>query len=273
MSADTTVKSVQRAASILKLLAGEATTGLRLSDISRKAGLGKATTHRLLAALSEAGFAYQSPENRRYFLGYEIIRLGYLATRYDIAHLARPALLRIARETGDTVFVSVREGLDALCLERQVGGYPIKTLTLDAGDRRPLGVGAGSLVLLSFLAEDEIDEIIASNAPRLEQYPNFSPAALRDLTRQTRANGYSFNEGRIVTAMCAVGVPLFDPGGRVVASISVAAIRERMSAERVVSIVAMLRAEVDRLQRRLSELAGTPALPGAAEQPELTRVS
>lgn len=269
LESDSTVKSVQRAAAIVKLLASEAMAGWRLSDIARAAGLGKATTHRLLSALAEAGFVYQSPETRRYFLGYEIIRLGHLATRYDIAELARPSLLRLARETGDTVFISVREGLDALCLDRQVGDFPIKTLTLGAGDRRPLGVGAGSLALLAFLPEEEVTEVIASNAPRLEGYPGFSPDELARLTERTRAQGHSFNDGRIVTAMCAVGVPVFDPRGRVIASISVAAIRERMEGDRVAWIVALLKAEAARLQVRLGEMTGLGAHDGDASADRL----
>lgn len=243
--ADATVRSVQRAAAIIRLVANEAARGLRLSDIVRETGLGKATTHRLLTALVESGLVYQAPETRRYFPGYEIIRMGSLATRYDIAELARPAMLRIARETGDTVFISVREGLDALCLERQVGDFPIKTLTLAEGDRRPLGVGAGSLALLAFLPRDEVGEIVASNAARLAAYENFAPSDLDRLIAETRAQGYSFNDGRIVSAMCAAGVPVFDTRGRVMAAISVAAIRERMSVERVAWIVGLLRREAE----------------------------
>ncbi|MBZ0163329.1 MAG: IclR family transcriptional regulator [Notoacmeibacter sp.] len=254
MTSDSTVKSVQRAAAIIKLLAREATAGWRLSDIAQAAGLGKTTTHRLLSALADAGFVYQSPETRRYFLGYEIVRLGHQATRYDIAELARPSLLRLARETGDTIFISVREGLDALCLDRQVGDFPIKTLTLDIGDRRPLGVGAGSLALLAFLPDEEVSEVIASNVRRLETYPRFDPDELTDLTAQTRHQGYSFNDGRIVSAMCAVGVPVFDPRGRVIASISGAAIRERMGPDRVAWIVSLLKAEAERLRIRLTNL-------------------
>lgn len=269
MASDVTVKSVQRAAAIIKLLADEATTGWRLSDLARASGLGKTTTHRLLNALSEAGIAYQDIESRRYFLGYELIRLGRLATRYDIAELARPALLRLARETGDTVFVSVREGLDALCLERQVGDFPIKTLTLEAGDRRPLGVGAGSLALLAFLPGEEVAEIVASNAPRLAGYPGFGLDQLGKLVAETRSQGYSFNEGRIVSAMCAVGVPVFDPRGRVAAAISVAAIRERMQDERLIWIVGLLKNEAERLTRRLGEMSNAGA---ASSAPSLASV-
>jgi|FEC22Drversion2_1045045.scaffolds.fasta_scaffold00846_8 DNA-binding IclR family transcriptional regulator len=268
MIGDGTVKSVQRAAAIIRLLASEATTGWRLSDLARASGLGKATTHRLLNALADAGIAYQDSETRRYFLGYEIIRLGRLATRYDIAELARPAMLRLARETGDTIFISVREGLDALCLERQVGDFPIKTLTLDAGDRRPLGVGAGSLALLAFLPLEEVAEIVASNTPRLARYPGLGPRELDKLVAETRQQGYSFNDGRIVSAMCAVGVPVVDARGRVVAAISVAAIRERMQDERLAWIVGLLKGEAERLTRRLGEMSNAGA---ATETPGIAK--
>src|SRR5690606_33179657 len=59
---DSTVRSVQRAATILQLVAAEAGRGLRLSDIARETGLGKATTHRLLTALTVTGLVYQAPE-------------------------------------------------------------------------------------------------------------------------------------------------------------------------------------------------------------------
>ncbi|MCP1336573.1 IclR family transcriptional regulator [Futiania mangrovi] len=252
MEAEASVKSVQRAADILKLLAGQPVTGCRLSDVARDAGLGKTTTHRLLAALVDAGFAYQDSRDRRYHLGYELIRLGHLATRYDIAEVARPALLRLARETGDTVFLSAREGLEAICLDRQVGDFPIKTLTLDVGDRRPLGVGAGSLALLAFLPEEEIAEVVRGNEARLEAYPGFSPKALLQLAAETRARGHAHNDGRIVSAMAAVGVPVFDPKGRVAAALSLAAINERMSPDRIAWLVALLTEEARALEARLA---------------------
>lgn len=259
MEGDVTVKSVRRAVQLIKLLGQRATEGWRLSDIAPAADLGKATTHRLLAALTDSGFAYQNPDTRRYYLGYEIVRLGSLATRFDVAELARPALLRLARETGDTVFLSVREGLDALCLERHVGDFPIKTLTLTVGDRRPLGVGAGSLALLAFLPDEEIAEVIASNAPRLEGYPGFAPPELRRLAVEARAQGYAFNDGRIVSAMCAVGVPVLDLRGRIAAAISVAAIRERMEPERIAWIAGLLHREARHLRDRLAEPSAIPA--------------
>lgn len=245
------MKSVQRAAAILKLLAQHPAEGWRLSDISEETGFGKTTAHRLLAALTEAGLARQSPETRRYHLGAELARLGARAARFDLVELARPSLYRIARETDDTVFLSVREGLEAVCIDRQVGSFPIRTLTLDAGDRRPLGVGAGSLALLAFLPEDEIEAIIAGEEARLSMYPGFAPDILRRLIEQTRAQGYSFNDGRIVAGMCAIGVPVLNEAGAVAAAISMAAISDRVGEDRVPAIVALLQREAASLSAQL----------------------
>lgn len=251
METESAVKSVERAAVLLKRLAEQPLSGWRLSDLARESGLGKTTTHRLLMALVGAGFAVQDRADRRYHLGYEIVRLGQAASRYDIVDLARPALLRLTRETGDTVFFSIREGLDAVCLDRQVGDFPIKTLTLDVGDRRPLGVGAGSLALLAFLPPEEIEEIIESNRARLADYPKFAPERLRDLVERTRRREYALNDGRIVSAMSAIGVPVVDPRGRVAAAVSCAAINERMTDERIAWILALLRREAAQLSERL----------------------
>ena len=48
------------------------------------------------------------------------------------------------------------------------------------------------------------------------------------MVRATQREGHAFNDGRIVSAMAAVGVPVKDRDGRALAALSLAAIRERM---------------------------------------------
>ena len=82
---------------------------------------------------------------------------GLTATpRFNLREICHPALARIADATGDTVFLTQRSGLDAVCLDRREGTFPIKTFTLEVGMRRPLGVGTGSLAILSALPEEDI---------------------------------------------------------------------------------------------------------------------
>ncbi|HLS68959.1 MAG TPA: IclR family transcriptional regulator [Kiloniellales bacterium] len=244
------VKTIDRAAVILNCLALGPQEGSRLSDIAVCSGLGKTTTHRLLAALVSVGFVDRG-ENKLYRLGYRLFALGSNARRFDLANLARPALLRLAAETEDTVFLSIRDGEEALCLDRCTGAYPIRTLTLNVGDRRPLGVGAGSLALLAFQPQQEVERLVAAHEVARAGYPNFSNENLKELIAQSRRRGFAFNDGRIVSAMAAVAVPVFGPDESLVAALSIAAIRERMQPERIAALVGSLQREAKDLGRLL----------------------
>jgi DNA-binding IclR family transcriptional regulator len=132
------------------------TDGAMLSGLARETDLGKGTVHRLLSALIETGLVFQDYETKRYRLAAGLALLGHAAHRQDLAALAKPFLLRLAEETEDTIYASVREGGAAVCVAREIGAFPIRNLSLEVGHLRPLGVGSGSLALFAFLPDDDI---------------------------------------------------------------------------------------------------------------------
>ncbi len=253
---DNTVKTVDRVAAIMRALAACDLGGLQLAELASATGLAKPTAHRLLGALSQTGFAFQDSATRRYRLGSGAAALGRAGRRQHIGALAQTALDRIVQTTGDTAFASVREGSAAVCVARAIGAYPIRTLTLEVGDRRPLGVGAGSLALLAALPDDDAARTIAQNAGWLRDYPAFSPADLQILITRTRSDGYALNEGRIVDAMMAIGVAITGPEGIPTVALSLAAIRDRMTPPRTAELLKVLRDEARRLQET-SDLTGS----------------
>ena len=90
------------------------------------------------------------------------------------------------------------------------------------------------------------------DAKALARYAGFAPPDLRVLVEQARASGYAFNEGRIVTGMSAVGVPILNHNGRPTAALSCAAISSRMQFERRAEIVSLLHAEAAAIAKRFS---------------------
>ena len=259
------VKTIGRAALVLRALADSSAAGLRLADVTAHVGLGKATVHRLLGALVEVGFVEYDKSARRYHLGYALFALGASARRFHLVERARPAMVRLAAATGDTVYLSMRDGDEALCVDRQTGSYPIRTLTLDIGDRRPLGIGAGSLALLAFEPDDEVARILRHNSAARRDYAAFDDASLQRMIASSRREGFAFNDGHIVGAMCALGVPVRDGAGQVRAALSIAAIRERMSEARRGELAAALRAEAAALGPMLEGRSG--AALAAAQAP------
>jgi DNA-binding IclR family transcriptional regulator len=256
---DLAVKTVDRVAAILRVLAEHGPGGIGITDIADATQLSKGTVHRLLGALVNVGFAYQQLPARNYRLGSGAISLGSSALHDHAASIMQPALERLAEATGDTVFGSVREGAAAICVARAVGSFPVRTLTLDIGDRRPLGVGAGSLALLAALPDETIASVNDRNAAWLRDYRGFDAAELIRLVARTRRSGYSLNEGRIVPAMNAVGIVVRDAMGQPFAALSVAAIKDRMGKERLRELVELLRREAEALEGSVPSPRRAPA--------------
>lgn len=247
---EATVKTVSRAARLLRAVAthGE---GAMLSAVARETGLGKGTVHRLLSALIDAGLIFQDHETKRYRLGVGLALLGHAAHRQDLAALAKPFLLRLAEQTEDTIYASVREGAAAVCVAREIGAFPIRTLSLDVGHLRPLGVGSGSLALVAFLPDDEIAGMIDKNRAWLARYPGHSGKELLAMVAETRRRGFSFVDGRIVPGMNAMGVPILGADGRPAAALSLAAIADRVTGARVGELARMLSHEAGELAKAM----------------------
>lgn len=268
--AETAVKTIDRAARLLGALSTAGADGGMLTDLARQSALGKGTTHRLLSALIDIGFVFQDTTTRRYRLGVRLAELGRAAHQQDIGSLAQPFLSRIAAATGDTAYASVREGVAAVCVGREVGSFPIRTLSLDVGHRRPLGIGSGSLALFAFLPDAEIEQIIRKNELWLKNYPGFGRTDLLRLVAETRRYGFSFIDGRIIPGMNAIGVPVLDAARRPIAALSVAAIADRIKDKRVSELARLLQAEAANLGRALAAASRSDA-PEPAAVPQRRR--
>src|SRR5690606_27567778 len=119
-----------------------------------------------------------------------------------------PYLKRLAEEVGDTVYLTVRSGTDAVCVDRHEGPSPIRVLTLDVGSRRPLGLGAGGLAILAYIPEEEREELIERLYRRASTQRGQSADALRAAVRECRRNGYAVIRNSVNPGVSAVGVPL-----------------------------------------------------------------
>jgi DNA-binding IclR family transcriptional regulator len=244
-------QSIARAIGLLKLIASSPSSGLSLAQVAHASGLNSATAHRQLSALIREGLVEQNASHH-YFPGIELWLLGQVAAhRFDICGIARESMRRLAEETEDTVYLFIRSGRQAVCIAREEGSFPIRALTLTPGDRRPLGVNAGALALLAFLAADEREDVLSELDADLQAYPNYTIAVVRREIETTRSRGYSQVQGTIIPGMGAVGVAIRDRGGHAMASISVAAMEQRMSADRGASIAQIIHREAKVLADKL----------------------
>jgi DNA-binding IclR family transcriptional regulator len=246
-------QSIERVVGMLRVVASRGRNGMRLGDVATASGLPTSTCFRMLQRLEVEGLVERHPVTRKYFLGPLLHELGLLARpRVQLAAYCEPVLAEIAEETKDTVYLSERRGVEAVCTARALGDYPIKALTLDVGIRRPLGVGAGGLAILCALPADEAHEIIDANAQRYAKLSALDPARVKAAVDEGRARGFAFLDSAVVAGTAAVGVAL--PAGNPVAAISVAAVSARLDESRRIEVGAALQRHTRRLARMLAGL-------------------
>ena len=221
--------SAQKVCRILRVLSSP--QPLRLVDISAASDLNRATTLRLLETLIAEGFVQRDEATKRYALGDEALTLGIaMQGRDHIRDRARPALIALAALSGDTLLLSTRHGLESVCVDREFGTFPIRANYLDLGSRRPLGAGAGSLALLAWLPDDEVETVLSLLDPVLKKnYPRITCALLRTEIALARQRGYAMLLDVVVDQMGGIGVPIFGGDGKPIGAISLAALSQRIS--------------------------------------------
>lgn len=238
--------SIQKVCRILRALS--VPDALRLADVCAATGLNKATVLRLLDALADEGFVERDEATKRHRLGEAAMMMGLAAQGRDrLRDRARPWLMRLAGLCGDTVILSVRSGAQALCVDRESGSYPIRANYLDVGSRRPLGVGAGSLALLAWLPDAEVDAVLAdSMAAIAARYPRIDEALLREKIAESRRQGFTLLLDVVVERMGGIGVPILGADGRPIGALSIAALNERLT-DRLDGLAAALREAAEAL--------------------------
>ena len=242
-----------RAFAILRLLAGEANAGLRVTEIAKQVGLTQATVHRTLQALIAQDVVEQCERSRRYRLSIAFFVLAARAGNpMNLRDLCRPSVLRLCASLGDTIFLLARSGFDAVCLDRSEGPIPIRSFTGDIGGRIALGIGQGSLAILAFLPPAEREEVIRFNLPRVRELGMFDEVYLRTEIEHVRALGYAARSTGLLEGMSGVAVPICDAEGRAVAALSVGTIAGRLSADRLPVVVDLLQREARAIGPRLN---------------------
>lgn len=246
-------QAVHRAVKVLRCIARSRNEGIGLSALSKQAGLIKSTAHRLTTALIAEGLVEQEPKSRRYYLGSACHALGLIAAdRYGLHKTAARHVARLAHESGDAAFFSIRQDVHAVCLLRIEGDYPLKSHALLAGDRHPLGVGAGSQAMLASLDDRQVEHCIEENLDYITaNYPRYNRGVLLELVGQVRARGYAVNPGLVLPGSLGIGMAVRDANGAVAGALSIATVEGRLGPEREAELYKLLKREVDKLEASL----------------------
>ncbi len=228
-------RALSRGLQIIDILA-EGRDGLGLTEIARKAGLSKSSTHRLLQTLAQDGFVAQDGDSSRYRLSLKLLWLASsLIDGLSLDRLIQPLLEELAHATRETVHMALLDGDVAVYVEKIDSPNSIRMYSR-VGKRVPLHCTGLGKAILAHLPEERVREIIANEGlPRRTANTITKPKALFERLALIRSRGYALDEEEHEEGIRCIATPLFDRQNRVVGALSITALAFRVDRDRLLS--------------------------------------
>ncbi|PAZ11529.1 IclR family transcriptional regulator [Streptomyces sp. SA15] len=220
------VQSIERAAAILRLLAG-GSRRLGLGEVASSLGLAKGTAHGILRTLQHVDFVEQDPATGKYQLGAALLHLG---TSYlDVNELRSRSINwadALAARSGEAVRLGTP--LEGKVLVIHHVFRPDDTLqTLDVGALLPLHASSLGKVLLAFGATP-IDAVTEAEPEAYTRHTLVRPEELARALGEIRELGWAAEVQELSMGEAGIAAPIRGQGGLVVGAIGLSGAVERI---------------------------------------------
>lgn len=245
------LRTVARAGRCLLMLA-EAPEGLSLTELARAVGSNKATVRRVVATLREFDLLATGARSGKLRLGPRCAVFGAaLPPASDLRELARPSLRSLRDSTGETACLHLRFRYERACVEQMESSTELKWVA-QIGKSFPLTAGAPGKAIIGFLPPQERGRVLD-----IVPLARFAPDSITDrrqferVLRQARKQGYATARNENVPDSAACAAPIYDAGGRVIGTVTVAGAADRLPMSRLREISSLVCAAAARLSNDL----------------------
>lgn len=243
-------QAIRRAIRLLKAFTDEKPEW-GLTELARSAGLHKTTAYRLLCALESEGLVMRSASADTYRLGPEVIVLGGRALRAnDLRVISRAELETLARQTRETATLEILAEGKILILDEASGGYLVGAAPA-VGTRWPAHATSTGKLLLAHLPPVQRDAALSFPLAPLAPRTLVTPQALQAELDRIREQGYATAVEELEVGYVALSAPIYNHNGQAVAAVSIGGPLVRLTPERRLDIIALLRAAAGRISERL----------------------
>lgn len=194
-------------------------------------GVPKSTAHDHLSTLIDLDFVVKEAEGYR--LGARFLEYGgYAREQMKVYRVARPAVNRLAEETGEHANLMVEEHGLGIFLYKAKGEDAV-TLDTHPGMRVPLQTTSLGKAILAHLPEERVHEIVDEHGlPEVTENTITDRGRLLEEFERVREQGYATDDEERVTGMRCIAAPVLDQQDEVVAAVSVSGPMSRMYDER-----------------------------------------
>jgi DNA-binding IclR family transcriptional regulator len=244
-------QSVARALALLDTIA-QAKQDCGVRDLARQSGLSTSIAQRLVSTLAEFGYLEQSPQSRKYRIGYKAFAVGnaYLSGS-DVTEASLPELRMLADSYQLNTFLGVLRDRSVIYLAAIQSSGPIR-ISNAPGSKAWLHSTALGKALLADL--DEADAAGLLGPPpyrRLTAKTKLRWQPLLADLRDVRRTGYAVCDCENLDDVFAIGAAVRDASGRAVAAISGALARHQTRDAEARRLAQLIKDAAARISRRL----------------------
>ncbi|MBZ9740630.1 IclR family transcriptional regulator [Mesorhizobium sp. CO1-1-4] len=214
--------SLERGLAVLDLLK-DTDEPIGVRDLGRRLDQSAAAVQRILNTLAEYGYVEQVTESRRYRLGHSVLALARYILRKDrLIGLAETELQALAAEGCFNAFLAVRRGDRGLYLLTVQSKSPV-IIRSSPGETFPLhSTALGKALLMELSAEAVIGILGQGPLERLTPRTVTETSKLIAQITGSESVGYTTSLDENFAGLIAVGAPVRDASGAIIAGVSVA---------------------------------------------------
>jgi IclR family acetate operon transcriptional repressor len=265
-------RSLAKGVKILETLA-TAATPMSLKDLSEAAGLGKASTLRLLHTLQATGYLVRE-RNDDYSLGQDWPSPLQHRTLSLLRESALPVLNAINAEFGETVALAFLVDDLIRVIEVIESTHQIRMSNYKGGVLQPYASSLGKSITAFQTAEKAQRLLYTYGIFRLTPATLTDFRAIQEDLAEVRERGYAWDREETVPGGRCVGAPIRRPDGDVVAALSISMPKDRFTADlesllpdRMKAYAAQVTEAMKRAEQEAEAAAQRPVKPFAKRPP------
>ncbi|WP_459548639.1 IclR family transcriptional regulator [Nocardia sp. X0981] len=206
---------------------------LKLTDLSRRAGVPKASAYRLAQELVQWGLLERRGDT--YQLGMRLFELGQrVPAAATLRAVARPCLLDLFIATRASIHLAVLDGGHVLYLEKIAGQGNLDDHSY-VGGRLPATCTATGKALLAVTAEGAVtsQQLVDADLVRFTSRSVSSVAALREQLAEVRRRGFAVEIEETRARSASIAVPVTGADGNAIAAVSATVPNGRLDVPRL----------------------------------------
>jgi IclR family pca regulon transcriptional regulator len=224
------VNSLDRGLKILRAFT-PAKPELRLLDITNLTSLPKTTVIRLLKTLTSLNYIRFDSNNRKYYLGPEVMSLGFtVLSSMDIREIALPYIAELSRISDQSVNLGILDRSEVVYIER-IKKRTILNIDQHVGSRLSSYRSSIGRAILAYLEKKDFEIVLREILKEKNSVDFIGPKgkSLLKILEKVRQKGFALNNEELIPGLRAIGAPIFNSEGNVEAAINMPVFSQMVS--------------------------------------------